>query len=74
MTPTHLRAIRASHNLSTRALASLLRIGDERTIRRWQAGDNPVSGPASIVLEMLEAGELPERYVGVVKRGGQSND
>lgn len=55
--------IRNAYGLSTRALAQVLRIGDERTIRRWQSGETPVSGPASIVMEMLAAGELPERYL-----------
>jgi len=62
MTPTELKAIRQRYGLSTRELAELLRISDQRTIRRWEAGDNPISGPASIVLELMDADELPNRF------------
>jgi DNA-binding transcriptional regulator YiaG len=62
MTPTELKSIRKRAGLSQSGLAALLRISDERTVRRWETGDIPVSGPASIVLELLDAGELPERY------------
>jgi len=62
MTPTELKAIRKRYGLSTRALAELLRIADQRTVRRWEAGDNPISGPASIILELMAADELPNRF------------
>lgn len=62
MTPTELTAIRKRAGLSQSGLAALLRVADLRTVRRWEKGDVPVSGPASIVLELLDAGELPERY------------
>lgn len=62
MTPTELRAIRKRHGLTIRGLAALLRIRDEKTIRRWEKGDVPVSGPASIVLELMGADELPNRF------------
>lgn len=58
------RTIRKQAGLSQTGLAALLGISDIRTIRRWETGDCKVSGPASIVLEMLDAGELPARYIG----------
>ncbi len=58
-----LRAIRTAAGLSLDGLAKLLRIGDLSTIHRWEKGARPVSGPASIVLEMLSSGELPARYM-----------
>ena len=58
VTPTELKAIRKRLGLSTRALAEVLRISDQRTIRRWEAGDNPISGPASIVLALLGSGRV----------------
>ena len=64
MEPNDLRAIRTEAGLSLDGLAKLLRIGDLSTIHRWEKGARPVSGPASIVLEMLDAGELPARYIG----------
>ena len=62
MTPGQIIAIRRRAGLSQSGLAALLRIADIRTIRRWEKGDIAVSGPASVVLELLAAGELPERY------------
>ena len=63
MEPAELRAIRTTAGLSLDGLAKLLRIGDLSTIHRWEKGDRKVSGPASIVLEMLSSGELPARYM-----------
>lgn len=62
MTPSEIKAIRKRYGLTIRGLAALLRIRDEKTIRRWEKGEVPVSGPASIVLELMDAGELPNRY------------
>ena len=57
------KAIRKRAGLSQTRLAALLRIEAIRTIRRWEQGDVPISGPASIVLELLDAGELPVRFL-----------
>jgi DNA-binding transcriptional regulator YiaG len=62
MTPTRIQSIRKQAGLSQTGLAALLRIADLRTIRRWEKGDVPISGPASVVLEMLDRDELPARY------------
>ena len=62
MTPAKVKSIRTAAGLSQREMARLLRVSDIRTVRRWETGEVPVSGPASIVLEMLDAGELPARY------------
>lgn len=62
MTPDDLKAIRKRYGLTIRGLAALLRIRDEKTIRRWESGEVPVSGPASIVLELMDADELPNRF------------
>jgi DNA-binding transcriptional regulator YiaG len=63
MTPAQIKTIRQQAGLSQTGLAALLRIADLRTIRRWEKGDVPISGPASVVLEMLDRDELPARYV-----------
>jgi DNA-binding transcriptional regulator YiaG len=63
MTPTEIQSIRKRAGLSQSGLAALLRISDLRTVRRWETGDTPISGPASIILELLDAGELPERFL-----------
>lgn len=62
MTPAEVQSIRKQAGLSQTGLAALLRIGDLSTIHRWEKGDRKVSGPASIILELIESGELPERY------------
>jgi len=63
MTPTEFNTIRQSRGLSVAQTARVLRIGDRSTIHRWATGDRAISGPASIIMEMLESGELPERYI-----------
>jgi DNA-binding transcriptional regulator YiaG len=62
MTPAEIKAIRQRYGLSQTELAALLRISDLRTVRRWEKGEVPVSGPASIILELMHSGELPQRY------------
>lgn len=62
MTPTEIKSIRERFGLTQSELARMLRISDIRTIRRWEQGDVPVPGPASVVLELMDAGELPKRY------------
>jgi transcriptional regulator with XRE-family HTH domain len=62
MTPYTVKAIRKEAGLTQSGLAALLRISDVRTIRRWESGVVPVSGPASILLEMLHNRELPKSY------------
>lgn len=63
MAPTEVQTIRKRAGLSQTGLAALLRIADLRTVRRWETGDVPISGPASIILELLDAGELSERFL-----------
>jgi len=57
MTPATIRAIRNTKGWSQTRLAQVLRIKDIRTIQRWEAGDVPISGPASILLEMIASGD-----------------
>lgn len=54
-TPTEVKAARQRLGLSQQELAEVLRLGPngERTIRRWEQGDVPITGPASLALEML---------------------
>lgn len=56
MTPTTFQAIRKRHGFKPDAMATALRVGNERTIRRWEYGECPISGPASILMELLDAG------------------
>lgn len=57
MTPATLRTARKTLGLSANGLAQALRLGKGggRTVRRWEAGDTPISGPAQVAIEaMLE--------------------
>lgn len=63
MTPAAIKSIRERAGLTQGQLATLLRIEDSRTIRRWETGERAVSGPASLILEMLDEGILPVRYL-----------
>lgn len=62
MKPTEIKAIRKRYGLSVEGLAALLRIASKRTVMRWESGEVPVSGPASIILELMDADELPNRF------------
>lgn len=55
MTPADLKAARKALGLSQAGLAEALRLGPngQRTIRRWEAGDIPVTGPASVAIEAM---------------------
>lgn len=56
MTGEEFKAIRRTAGLSVSELAALLRIVDERAVRRWEDGTKEVSGPVSILMELLARG------------------
>lgn len=58
MTPSEFKAIRQRASLTQTGLAAALRISDIRTIRKWEAGERAISGPVSLLMEMLDAGKL----------------
>lgn len=55
MLPAEVRTARKALGLSANGLAEALRLGKGggRTVRRWEAGDTPISGPASLAIELL---------------------
>lgn len=55
-----LRAARQRLRLSADGLATKLRLGSNggRTVRRWEAGEVPVSGPAQVAIELLLDGAI----------------
>jgi DNA-binding transcriptional regulator YiaG len=55
MTPTEFKSIRLRAGLTQSQLADRLRISDKRTIRYWETGERPISGPVSLLMEQLEA-------------------
>lgn len=55
MTPRQIKEARRSLGLTQTQLAALLRMGDsgKRQVRRWETGETPVSGPASVAIEYM---------------------
>jgi DNA-binding transcriptional regulator YiaG len=55
MTPADFHAARKSLGLTQSQMAEALRLGPNgsRTIRRWEKGEIPVTGPASVAVEMM---------------------
>jgi DNA-binding transcriptional regulator YiaG len=62
MKPATLKAIRKRYVLTVDQMTALLRLSSKRTVMRWEAGDVSVSGPASIIYELMDADELPNRF------------
>ena len=62
LTGPELRRIRLEAGLSLDGLAKVLRIESLSSVHRWEKGLRPISGPISILMELIDAGELPERY------------
>lgn len=57
MTPDQLKEARRKLGFSTAGLAKALRLGKQgaRTVRRWEAGDSGIPGPAEVAIEMMLA-------------------
>lgn len=57
MTTPEVRAARHALGMTTKALAEALRLGANggRTVRRWESGETPISGPAQVAIEMMIA-------------------
>lgn len=55
MTPAEVKAARYALGLTQSGLAEALRMGEngKRQVRRWEQGETPVSGPASVAIEMM---------------------
>lgn len=73
MTPDQLAALRARLGLSAKSLGDILQLGEDsgRVVRHLEAGTRPIRGQTRILLEMLEAGELPKRYMVEPPRRGR---
>ena len=55
MTPDRIKEIRIALGLSQNGLAEALRLGANggRTVRRWESGSMPISGPAQVAMELM---------------------
>lgn len=59
MNPATFKRIRKERlGLTQTQMAALLRIDDIRTIRRWETGDRPISGPVTYLMELLDEGKI----------------
>jgi DNA-binding transcriptional regulator YiaG len=58
MTPERFTQIRERADLSRAQLAKVLRIKEVKTIYRYEHGERPISGPVSLLMEMIEDGRL----------------
>ena len=62
MTPEHFRQIREAAGLSRSQLAKILRIKEVKSIWRYEHeiedGGRAISGPVSLLMEMIEAGHV----------------
>lgn len=58
MTPEQFRQIREAADLSRAQLAKILRIKEVKTIYRYEHGEREISGPVSLLMEMIDAGKL----------------
>lgn len=61
LSPGEVKAARAKLQLTQTELAAMLRMGanGQRQVRRWEDGEVPVSGPASVAIEALLTGWRP---------------
>ncbi len=46
--------------LSTAKLAKLFQVSSGRTVRRWEAGDRGIPGPAKVLMRWLDTGRKPK--------------
>jgi len=53
LSPAEFRRIREELGLSIPELTRLLNIATARSVRRWEEGDTPVSGPVTLLMRAL---------------------
>ena len=60
MNPAAIKAARKALGLSQSGLAEALRLGPNgsRTVRRWESGETPISGPAQVAIELMLSAEI----------------
>ena len=61
MTPADVKAARQALGMTTAELGLALRMASDegRSVRKWESGRNPISGPATLALEALLSGWRP---------------
>lgn len=61
MTPAEFKSARRALGFSQKVLARALLMGanGDRTIRRWERGDMPISGPAQVAVGLMVRHQTP---------------
>ena len=65
MTPAEFKSIRHALGLSAQGLARTLGVSGGRTVRRWEAGDRDIPGPAIKLMRLLERGKIKPKDLGL---------
>lgn len=70
MTPAELKSIRQSLGLSAARFAKLVRVSNEKTVRRWELPEGApdkrdIPGPVIVIAEALRDNAEIRRYFGV---------
>lgn len=53
MTPAGLKAARKSLGLSQAEFARLVRVGSDRTVRKWEDGERDIPGPVKVIMHII---------------------
>ncbi len=68
MTPAEIRSARVQLGLTQAGLARVLGLADDRIVRRWEAGDVAITGPANLAIRYMLRYGPPERALKPVQR------
>lgn len=59
------RAVREALGLSAAQFARLVGASSGRTVRKWEAGDRPITGPVRVLVTALAESQDVRRYFGL---------
>ena len=68
MTGTDLKALRLRLGMSAAKFAAFLGVAEQRTIRRWEAGEAPIPGPVALLMRGIGASAAVRSYYGLELR------
>jgi DNA-binding transcriptional regulator YiaG len=73
MTPAEFREIRHALGLSAEGMARVLRVSSGRTVRWWESGGRPITGPVELAMELLSIlnAHLPWLSRAILKRASK---
>ena len=60
MTPADLKSLRKQLGLSQAELAEALQVQSDRTVRKWEAGERDIPGPAQVLLRLWTDNRCPK--------------